>query len=187
MITERRPAESGAVDLRLADGTELRLHEPEIARADLRLAYVQHPFPAQGHTTDTAHLIVTANATREGSYVALTRARDETHIYAADTPDRPAELDRLQDLADRISRTEPELPSIHTPLAHERAVVATLDTSEHERRHDRPQPPPAGLAEIERRARSWPPTAEMSPTANTDVGARNDNDDQAGGLRLSSR
>ena len=32
----------------------------EIAQADLRLAYVQHPFPAQGHTTDTAHLIVTA-------------------------------------------------------------------------------------------------------------------------------
>ena len=104
--------QSGAVDVRLADGTELRLHQDEIAKADLRLAYVQHPFPAQGHTTDTAHLIVTASTTREGSYVALTRARHETHISAADTPDRSAEVDRLQDIADRISRTEPELPSI---------------------------------------------------------------------------
>ena len=60
---------SGRVDLRLADGTEIRLERRELARADLRLAYVQHPFPAQGQTTDTAHLIVAGTATREGTYV----------------------------------------------------------------------------------------------------------------------
>ncbi len=44
---------SRAADLRVADGTELRLEERDIAQADLRLAYVQHPLPAQGRTTDT--------------------------------------------------------------------------------------------------------------------------------------
>ena len=127
---------SGAVDLRLADGSELRLQEHEVTDADLRLAYVQHPFPAQGQTTDTAHVIVTGNATREGSYVAVTRARDETHIYTADQPDRPADLDRLQDLADRISRTEPEVPSIHTPLAHETAIHTALQTTTRDSRLD---------------------------------------------------
>jgi len=121
---------SGRLDLRLADGSELRLQPDEIAQADLRLAYVQHPFPAQGHTTDTAHLIIAGAVTREGSYVALTRARDQTHIYAADAPDRSDGADRLQDLADRISRTEPELPSIHTPLAHETTILATQEAGE---------------------------------------------------------
>ena len=74
-------AQSGAVDVQVADGTELRLHHDEIAQADLRLAYVQHPFPAQGHTTDTAHLIVTGNSTLEGSYVAThPRARRNPHL-----------------------------------------------------------------------------------------------------------
>ena len=38
--------------------------------------------PAQGQTTDSAHLIVAEHATQEGSYVALTRARHRTDVYA---------------------------------------------------------------------------------------------------------
>ena len=37
-----------------------------VRQADLRLAYVQHPVPAQGLTTDTTHLIVAEHATSEG-------------------------------------------------------------------------------------------------------------------------
>jgi hypothetical protein len=58
------------------------LDAQQLDRADVRLAYVQHPFPAQGRTSDTAHLIVAERATQEGSYVGLTRARDRTMIYA---------------------------------------------------------------------------------------------------------
>ncbi|MGO9794303.1 MAG: hypothetical protein ACLP8S_33705 [Solirubrobacteraceae bacterium] len=47
-----------ALDLRLDDGAELTLTEQQTADADLRLVYVQHPFPAQGQTTDTTHLII---------------------------------------------------------------------------------------------------------------------------------
>ncbi len=93
----------------------LTLTEQQIADADLRLAYVQHPFPAQGQTTDTTHLIISEHATREGSYVGLTRARARTDIYAATAPDPEPEHDRLQDLAEHMSRTEPDLPSIRTP------------------------------------------------------------------------
>ncbi|MDQ2761281.1 MAG: AAA family ATPase, partial [Actinomycetota bacterium] len=69
--------------LRLGDRDDVVLDRDTAANADLRLAYVQHPFPAQGITTDTAHLIVAEHATREGTYVALTRARERTDIHAA--------------------------------------------------------------------------------------------------------
>jgi ATP-dependent exoDNAse (exonuclease V) alpha subunit len=129
-------ARVGAVDreqqtirLELADGRGLDLDREQVARADLRLAYVQHPFPAQGRTTDMAHVIVGEHATREGTYVAITRARQSTDIYAAtERDDRdPPTADRLSGLAERISRAEPEVPSIRTPLAHERALAQQPD------------------------------------------------------------
>ena len=109
----------GALELRLPDATEITLTEQQIATADLRLAYVGHPFPAQGHTTDTTHLIVGEHATREGTYVGLTRARESTNLYASDSLNPSPDGDRLQSLADHVSRTEPDLPSIRTPLAPE--------------------------------------------------------------------
>jgi ATP-dependent exoDNAse (exonuclease V) alpha subunit len=110
--------EARLVTLRLADGREVQLERPQIERADIRLAYVQHPFPAQGRTTDTAHLIVADHATEEGSYVAITRARQATYIHASDEH-LGQDHDPLSALAERMSRSEPEVPSIHTPLAHE--------------------------------------------------------------------
>ena len=121
------------LDLRLSDGTKIALDSGQATRADLRLAYVQHPFPAQGHTTDTTHLIVAEHATQEGSYVALTRAREETHIYATDRPsEQPDGADRLQQLAERMGRTEPDLPSIQVPLAHEISIAAQPDRLGHQ-------------------------------------------------------
>jgi conjugative relaxase-like TrwC/TraI family protein len=126
-VTDVDPG-SGELVLRLADGNELTLDEEQIEQADLRLAYVQHPFPAQGHTTDTTHVIVGGQATREGTYVAITRAREHTHIYAEQPEqDGPGQIDRLQELADRVSRTEPEMPSISTPLAHEETLRASAE------------------------------------------------------------
>ncbi|MGH2873724.1 MAG: AAA family ATPase, partial [Solirubrobacteraceae bacterium] len=114
---------SGELSLRLADGSEVVLDEEQIADADLRLAYVQHPFPAQGHTTDTAHVIIHGQATREGTYVAVTRARQQTHLYAAEPDGVTPDTDRLEQLAERVSHSEPEIPSIMTPLAHESVIT----------------------------------------------------------------
>ena len=114
-----------AIELTLPTGQPVDLTVEQADAAQLRLAYVQHPFPAQGVTTDTAHLIVSAHATREGTYVALTRAREETHLYANESVDSDRDGDRLQELADQISRTEPDLPSIAIPLEHEPSITAT--------------------------------------------------------------
>jgi hypothetical protein len=126
-------------------GRELELERSQIEHADLRLAYAQHPFPAQGQTTDTAHLIVGDHATHEGSYVALTRARERTHIYSSH---EGLELDEGEDhlaaIAETIGRSEPETPSINTPLAHEQNIA----TDQHLER-DEPHPQQANVHEPE--------------------------------------
>ena len=108
----RRVSESEAV-LQL-DERLISLNSGQLEQTDVRLAYVQHPFPAQGHTTDTAHLIVGDHATQEGSYVAFTRARERTTIYSQLHQD---------ELAEHIGRSEPEMPSITMPLEHETTVL----------------------------------------------------------------
>ena len=113
------------IGLALPTGEPVNLSLDQADAAQLRLAYVQHPFPAQGLTTDTAHLIVSAHATREGTYVALTRAREETHLYADQAVEADRDGDRLQALAERISRSEPDLPSIAIPLEHETPTIPT--------------------------------------------------------------
>ena len=113
------------IELALPTGQPVTLSIEQADAAQLRLAYVQHPFPAQGLTTDTAHLIVSAHATREGTYVALTRAREETHVYADGSVDSDRDGDHLQALAERISRTEPDIPSIAIPLESEQTITAT--------------------------------------------------------------
>jgi MoxR-like ATPase len=123
-VTNTNPR-SGELVLQLAAGSELTLDERQIEQADLRLAYVQHPFPVQGHTTDTTHVIIGTQATREGTYVALTRSREQTQIYSGPS-DSSRGADRLEQLAERVSQTEPEIPSISAPLAHEAAVTINV-------------------------------------------------------------
>ena len=140
-----RDVDPGAqtIELTFPTGQPANLTADQADAAQLRLAYVQHPFPAQGITTDTAHLIVSAHATREGTYVALTRAREKTHLYADESVDSDREGDRLQALADRISCTEPDLPSIAIPLEHEPSITATPIRGEPINEPSRPisQPP----------------------------------------------
>jgi conjugative relaxase-like TrwC/TraI family protein len=115
--------------LALSDGRHGTFDRELLDAAQARLAYVQHPFPAQGATVDTAHVICGEHATAEGSYVALTRARSQTHIYAG--RDRLDELEpdadrqaAVEAVAQRMGRSDPELPSIAVALAHEQRVEA---------------------------------------------------------------
>ena len=130
-------ADDSQLRLQLDDGEQVTLTAQQAADADVRLAYVQHPFPAQGTTTNTAHLIVADHATREGTYVALTRARHATSIYATTTPEPGS--DRLQTLADHINRTEPDAPSIHTSIDPARSALTLQLTPT--LRHDSPSRP----------------------------------------------
>jgi hypothetical protein len=121
----------------VARDREVALDQAQLERGDVRLAYVQHPFPAQGRTTDTTHLILAEHATREGSYVAFTRARGSTHVYAGhdqlDLDPSANDDDRIRSMSEAMSRTEPDAPSIQTPLAHESSITARQpDTTAHE-------------------------------------------------------
>ena len=118
---------AGRLSLRLADGDTIAIDRRQAEQADLRLAYVQHPVPAQGLTVDTTHLIVAEHATAEGTYVAITRARERTDIHASDELLTDSELEPLERLAEHLGRTEPEIPSIAIPLAPDHTLEQDLD------------------------------------------------------------
>ena len=157
-------AGSGTAEIRLPDGRHVQLDARQIDQADLRLAYVQHPFPAQGQTTDTAHLIVGDHATRDGTYVAITRDRQTTSIYAAaHQPD----ADRIPELAEQTSRTEPGVPSINTPTATPRRPERGTRIEPAERRSPTPERDSENIADEanpERGRRVWPRGQGSRPT-----------------------
>jgi conjugative relaxase-like TrwC/TraI family protein len=123
--------------LRLSDGREAVWGRAQLDAASARLSYVSHTFPAQGQTVDRAHVIAGEHADANGTYVALTRAREQTRIYASVERLSPGDehaggvlSDRqalLEALAGQLGRSEVELPSIAVALAHERHVEAELD------------------------------------------------------------
>ena len=116
--------DAGTATLRLSDGREAAFDRATLDAGQVRLAYVSHPFPAQGATTDTTHVIAGPLSTAEGSYVALTRAREHTHLYASreqlELPESREQAIPL--LAEQLGRSEPDLPSIRVPLAHEQQL-----------------------------------------------------------------
>ena len=124
-ITAIKPG--AGLSMRLTDGTIIQMTRVQAEQADLRLAYVQHPVPAQGVTTETTHVIVAEHATAEGTYVALTRARQRTDIHVSEQMLKDSELEPIERLAERVGRTEPEVPSIAIPLARQREVERELD------------------------------------------------------------
>ncbi len=67
----------------LSDGREASWERAQLDAASARLAYVSHTFPAQGQTVDRAHVIAGEHSDSNGTYVALTRAREHTHLYAS--------------------------------------------------------------------------------------------------------
>jgi len=113
--------------VRLADGRQAAWEREQLDAGSARLAYVSHTFPAQGQTVDRAHVIADRLADANGTYVAITRARERTDLYAsAERLDEPADAgaggcgqQQLARLAEQLGRSEPELPSIAVALAHE--------------------------------------------------------------------
>ncbi len=117
----------------LIDGRQANWESGQLDAASARLAYVSHTFPAQGQTVDRAHVIAGEHSDANGTYVALTRARESTRLYASTQrldqsgdPDGGELEDRMDRLAERLGRTELEVPSIAVALAHEQQVEREL-------------------------------------------------------------
>jgi conjugative relaxase-like TrwC/TraI family protein len=91
---------------------------------DLRLAYAQHVYKAQGRTVDQAFVLTGGWQTdRERAYVALTRARDRTDIYVAreDLGEQGMDAGATERFADAIAHSRAQQPSITTPTSRDHA------------------------------------------------------------------
>lgn len=83
--------------------------------SEVRLAYAQHVYKAQGLTVDRA-LVLTGGwqSDRERAYVALSRARERTDIYLSreDLGDDGLDTDAIERLAERIGVSHAQQASV---------------------------------------------------------------------------
>jgi conjugative relaxase-like TrwC/TraI family protein len=107
----------GRAEVMLGDGRQGMWSRGQLDAADLRLAYVQHPWPGQGLTVDRLHYIHDELASARSTYVSATRSRNEFHVYCARETleairDGRDELSDLDVLAESLGQSEPDAPSI---------------------------------------------------------------------------
>ncbi len=92
---------------------EVALGEHEAQQ--LRLAYGQHVYKAQGLTVDRAHVLLGGWQTdRERAYVALTRARDRTDVYVSrdDLGEEGLDEGAIERLAERMAQSHAQQASV---------------------------------------------------------------------------
>jgi conjugative relaxase-like TrwC/TraI family protein len=117
-ITALHPDEQ-TVTIETRDGLAIRLSRAYVRRGHLEHAYAITVHKSQGATYDQAFVLGDDRLYREAGYVALSRARTTTRLYAVrtdtndehDTHARPATEDRLN-AALRTSRAEPSVSEL---------------------------------------------------------------------------
>ncbi|HEY4996434.1 MAG TPA: MobF family relaxase [Solirubrobacteraceae bacterium] len=88
--------------------------------SDLRLAYAQHVYKAQGLTVQHAFVLTGGWQTdRERSYVALSRAQERTDIYVSreDLGEQGLDAGAIERLGEAMSESHAKQASIATPTA----------------------------------------------------------------------
>jgi ATP-dependent exoDNAse (exonuclease V) alpha subunit len=118
-ITDIRRKE-GAVTIQTPGGAEIRLSRGYLRRGFLDHAYALTVHKAQGATYDQAFVLGDDRLYREAGYVALSRARQGTHLYAVSsvedehgTHERRQPDERLRS-ALRRSRQEPSITELRS-------------------------------------------------------------------------
>ena len=107
--------------------------------SDLRLAYAQHVYKAQGRTVDRAFVLTGGwQADRERAYVALSRAQERTDIYVSreDLGEQGMDAGAIERLGEAMAESHAQEPSIATEAVHEReSEVERLmrESQEHDR------------------------------------------------------
>ena len=91
----------------------------------LQHAYAVTTYSAQGSTVDRAFIAVDASMDKQELYVAASRSREETHIYA--TPEVQAQR---EDIAPRSAHLREGIPHIAEAAERDRAQHAAHDVAE---------------------------------------------------------
>lgn len=125
-------------------GTQSReVHLDTEKFSELRLAYAQHVYKAQGRTVDRAFVLTGGWQTdSEHAYVALTRARERTDLYVSreDLGEQGMDAGAIERLGEAMSESRAQEASIETDLMHEReSETATLMFDALENELDRQQ------------------------------------------------
>jgi conjugative relaxase-like TrwC/TraI family protein len=120
-----------AVQTRGAHEQEVHVDTAEFA--DMRLAYGQHVYKAQGATVDRAFVLTGGwQADRERAYVALSRARERTDIYVSreDLGEQGMDTGAIERLGEAISESHAKQASITTALSDRQAAPSIEPVSE---------------------------------------------------------
>jgi conjugative relaxase-like TrwC/TraI family protein len=129
-------ADGSLLAQRRGSASTVRLPAAYVRRA-VELGYAVTVHRAQGLTCDTAHATITDTTSREQLYVAVSRARQRSHIYLARDTDAAADdahdslspfaaPDQAQVLADCIGRSTAEPSAVETLGRGGNATVGAL-------------------------------------------------------------
>jgi conjugative relaxase-like TrwC/TraI family protein len=97
---------------------------------ELRLAYAQHVYKAQGRTVDEAFVLMGGWQTdKERAYVALTRARARTDVYVSreDLGEQGMDAGAIERLAERIEQSNAQEASLATRERETATLRAELE------------------------------------------------------------
>ncbi len=127
-LRDRSRVENGITGTVLAvdaesDRLTIRTHEHEARDvsveasrfSDLDLSYARHVYKAQGMTADRAQVLIGGWQTdREGAYVALSRAREETRIHVSreDLGESGLDVGAIERLGDRMRESRAQEASV---------------------------------------------------------------------------
>jgi predicted SPOUT superfamily RNA methylase MTH1 len=106
--------------------------------SDLSLAYAVHVHKGQGLTTETSGILTGGWQTdREHTYVAVSRAREQTQIYLAreDLGQQGLDTDAIERLADRMRQSGAQEATITKRLAQDRTAEPEQTVEQPELQH----------------------------------------------------
>jgi conjugative relaxase-like TrwC/TraI family protein len=132
-------AKDGTLTVQTREQTPRELNVDTKEFTDLKLAYAQHVYKAQGLTVDHAHVLTGGWQTdRERAYVAVTRAREQTDIYATrqDLGEQGMDTGAIERLAQTMTESHAQQASITRAEANTNQPAFTPDrddspTSDH--------------------------------------------------------
>ena len=155
MVSSVDPAAGSLVAL-TPEGTELHMAPGDIGAEKLAYAYAVTAHRSQGQTVDVTYAFEDGGG-RELAYVAMSRARGESHVYVVATDIRQA-VRRLawawgQERRQRWAHTQPPEERL-ARLCVERQELRGLGPSR-PRRRARPDPSPAASGRAGHRRPAW--------------------------------